>query len=95
MLLQATLLPLCTILCALNQDGSYATLPWLTCKEAGKLYTQTALSKAATLDALSLHQETSELAEQQALQEAAQHTGKQPLTGGVQQSQQQTHQQPI
>ena len=95
MLLQATLLTLCTTLCALNQDGSYATLPWLTCKEAGKLYTQAALSKAAGLDALSLQQETPELAEQQAMQEAAQHTGKQPLTGGVQQPQQQTDQQPM
>ena len=95
LLLQATLLPLCTTLCALNQDGSYAMLPWLTCEEAGKLYTQTALSKAAALEALSLQQETAEHAELQAMQEAAQHTGKQPLTGGVQQPQQQTDQQPM
>ena len=68
MLLQATLLPLCTTLCALNQDGTYATVPWLTRQEAGKLYEQTALSKAAALDALSLQQDTPQHAEQQPMQ---------------------------
>ena len=93
-LLQATLLTLCTTLCALNQDGSYATLPWLTWEEAGKLYGGTALSKAAKLEALSL-QDTPQCAEQQPMQEAAQHTGKQLLTGDVQQPQQQSEQQPM
>ena len=95
MLLQAALLTLCTTLCALNQDGSYATLPWLTRKEAGKLFGQTALSKAAKLDALSLQQDIPQHAEQQPMQETAQHTGKQLLTGGMQQPQQQTEQQPM
>ena len=95
MLLQATLLTLCTTLCALNQDGSYATLPWLTCKEAGKLYGPTALSKAAKLEALSLQQDTPQHAEQQPMQKAAQHTGKQLLTADVQQPQQHAEQQPM
>ena len=53
--MQAVLLPVCATLSVLNQDGSYATTPWLTCQEAYTPLNEVVFEKAAALQALSLH----------------------------------------
>ena len=53
--MQAVLLPVCATLSVLNQDGSYATTPWLTRQAAYTPPDELVLDKAAALQALSLH----------------------------------------
>ena len=103
--MQAVLLPVCATLSVLNQDGSYATSPWLTRQGPYTAPDELVLGKAAALHALSLHravpqplvkpngqQRTTQQVQQvvqQSEQQIVQQLGKQP----VQQSERQ-HVQP-
>ena len=88
--MQAVLLPVCATLSVLNQDGSYATTPWLTRPEAYTPLDELVFDKAAALQALSLHRAPLQPpVGQQRVTQQVQQVGQQAEQKVVQQSERQ------